>query len=138
MISSEAKQKIQVHIASLPDELRSEPATEAELEEFEAVYGAIPEDYRWFLATCGGGVFGPEYVDDIERLLRSHEKFRGEFGPPRGWTMENVFIIGWDGGGNPFGIEKSTGQILVEDHDFGGIHEMAPSLQDFMLKGVRG
>jgi hypothetical protein len=43
--------------------------------------------------------------------------------------MQNVFIIGWDGAGNPFGIDERTGQILVKDHTFGGIHIMAPSLE---------
>ena len=134
MLSSEDKQKIQALIANLPPSLRSEPATETELAEFEATFGLIPNDYRWFLATCGGGIFGAEHLDDIVRLVGSHEKFRKEFGPPRGWTMKNVFIVGWDGAGNPFGIEKSTGKILVEDHNFGGIHEMSPSLRDWMLK----
>jgi len=127
MLSAEDKQKIQAHIANLPSSLRSEPATEVELAEFEAAFATIPEDYRWFLATCGGGIFGSEHLDDIVRLAKSHEKFRKEFGPPRGWTMKNVFIIGWDGAGNPFGIEKSTGKILVEDHNFVGVREMSPT-----------
>ena len=121
----------------MPESLRCEPATEQQLREFEAIYGAIPEDYRWFLLTCGGGHFGAEFVDDIVDLTKSHAKFRREFGPPRGWTMCDVFIIGWDGFANPFGIEIATGRVLVEDHNFGGIHEVAPSLEEFMLRGVR-
>lgn len=136
MLSPDAKQRIQKHIAAMPESLRREPATEEELREFEAVYGQIPEEYRWFLLTCGGGHFGAEEVDDIVRLARGHAKFRREFGPPRGWTMRNVFIIGWDGAGNPFGIETTTGRVIVEDHNFGGIHELAPSLEQFMLKGL--
>ena len=120
----------------MPDSLRREPATEQELCEFEASYGPIPEDYRWFLLTCGGGHFGSEWVDDIVELTKSHVKFRREFGPPRGWRMRNVFIIGWDGAGNPFGIEATTGRVLVEDHNFGGIHELASNLEEFMLKGI--
>ena len=134
MLSPDAKQKIQEHIGAMPESLRREPATEEELREFEARYGAIPSDYRWFLLTCGGGHFGAEEVDDIVRLAKSHAKFRREFGPPRGWTMRDVFIIGWDGAGNPFGI--ASGRVVVEDHNFGGIHELAPSLEEFMLRGV--
>jgi hypothetical protein len=136
MLSPDAKQKIQEHIAAMPKSLRREPATEQELREFEASYGQIPEDYRWFLLTCGGGNFGSGAVDDIIELSKSHAKFRREFGPPRGWTMRDVFIIGWDGSANPFGIETTTGRVIVEDHNFGGIHELAPSLEEFMLRGV--
>ncbi len=81
----------------MPESLRRELATEEELREFEASYGAIPSDYRWFLLSCGGGHFGAEEFDDIAELAKSHAKFRREFGPPRGWTMRDVFIIGWDG-----------------------------------------
>ena len=137
MFSPTSKQKIQEHIAAMPESMRREPATEPQLREFEAAYGTIPEDYRWFLSTCGGGHFGSEVLDDIVRLAKSHAKFRREFGQPRGWTMRDIFIVGWDGSGNPFGIETTTGRLLVEDHNFGGIHELAPSLEEFMLKGVR-
>jgi hypothetical protein len=136
MLSADAKQKIQDHIDSMPDALRCEPATEQQLQDFEASFGQIPADYRWFLQTCGGGYFGPEHVDDILRLAQSHVKFRREFGAPRGWAMTGVFVIGWDGFGNPFGIETATGRVVVEDHNFGGVHELAPSLQEFMLRGV--
>jgi hypothetical protein len=136
MLSPEAKQRIQDHIAAMPESLRRDSATEQELREFEESYGPIPEDYRWFLLTCGGGHFGAEAVDDITELAKSHAKFRREFGPPRGWTMRDVFIIGWDGFANPFGIETTTGRVVVEDHNFGGIHELAPSLEEFMLRGV--
>ena len=136
MLSPSTKQKIQQHIAAMPESLRREPATEDGLREFEAAFGVIPDDYRWLLLTCGGGHFGTEEVDDIVRLTKSHTKFRREFGPPRGWTMHDVFIIGWDGAGNPFGIEASTGRVVVEDHNFGGIHELAPSLEKLMQRGV--
>ena len=136
MFSPDAKQKIQEHIAAMPDSLRRELATDDELREFEASYGAIPSDYRWFLRTCGGGHFGAEEVDDITELAKSHAKFRRESGLPCGGTMRDVFIIGWDGSGNPFGVETTTGRVVVEDHDFGGIHELALSLEEFMLSGV--
>ena len=136
MLSPQAKLKITQHIAAMPESLRSKPATEQELRDFESVHGEIPEDYRWFLLTCGGGHFGSEEVDDIVRLTKSHTKFRNESGKPRGWTMKDVFVIGWDGAGNPFGVERATGRVITEDHNFGGIHELGPSLEAFMLKGL--
>lgn len=135
MLSDTAKQRIQAHISALPPALRRDLATEEQLRDFEAEFGPIPADYRWFLLACGGGHFGSEEVDDAVELVNSHTKFRREFGSPRGWTMRNVFIIGWDGFGNPFGIE-ATGRIVLEDHNFGGIHELARTLEDFMLKGI--
>lgn len=136
MFSPSSKQKIQRHIAAMPDALRRAPATEEQLRGFEATFGAIPDDFRWFLLTCGGGYFGSNEIDDLLSLTESHAKFERESGPPRGWTMQGVFIIGWDGAGDPFGIETSTGRVVTEDHNFGGIHELAPSLEEFMLRGL--
>lgn len=50
--------------------------------------------------------------------------------------MNDVFVIGWDGGGNPFGIHIESGRIIVEDHDFGGIHDMAKSFAAFLEHGL--
>jgi hypothetical protein len=134
MLSSEAKAKIEARFAMFPTGLRQRLATEPELQEFEAVFGSIPSDYRWLLVTCGGGVVGAERVDGIEQLSRSHAKFRREYGAPRGWTMRDVFIIGWDASGNPFGIELSSGRIVVEDQQFSGVQQLADSLQAFILQ----
>ena len=136
MLSDEAKQKVENHVQGLPQSLRHPPATLEQIQEFENRFGEIPKDYQWFLMQCGGGTFGTEHLDDIVALSHTHKKFSKESSIPRGWTMRNVFIIGWDGSGNPFGIERTTGRILVEDHAFGGIHELAPNLQAFMLKGI--
>ena len=124
------------HIASLPRSLREDIATEAQLAEFESLYGMIPSDFRWFLRNCGSGIFGSERVDGISALFNGHEKFRREFGHPRGWTFLDFFLIGWDGNGNPFGIDLKTGEVVVEDHNFGGKHRLAGSLEEFMLKGI--
>lgn len=120
----------------MPPALRSQPATEEQLSEFEASHGPIPEDYRWFLLACGGGHFGAEEVDDIVRLAKTHAKFQSESDLPNGWTMRGVFVIGWDGVGNPFGIEEVSGRVVLENHSLGGVHELALSLQDFMLRGI--
>lgn len=123
---------------SLPEEIRGHPASEAALRAFEADHGPIPEAHRWFLSACGGGIVGADRVDDIEELRGSHAKFHAELNRPGGWTMRDVFVIGWDGGGNPFGINRTTGRILLEDHTFGGIHEVASSLEEFVLRGLLG
>ena len=121
--------------AALPDDCRRAPATERQLREFEATFGPIPTDYRWYLAECGGGVIGSAWVDGITELPASHRKFRAESGVG-GWSMRDVFVVGWDGRGNPFGIQQSTGKLLVEDHDFGAVHEMAESFEAFLSRGL--
>jgi SMI1 / KNR4 family (SUKH-1) len=136
-VKDEAKQEIEMYTKSLPEELRQPPATEHDVKAFEAIYGLIPEDYKWFLLTCGGGIFGSDQFDNIEKLARSHMKFASESALPDGWTMQNVFVIGWDGGGNPFGIERNTGRILVEDHDSGDVLELAQNFELFILERIR-
>jgi hypothetical protein len=116
-------------------EINVPPAAEAELQAFEAEFGPIPPDFRWFLAACGGGPVGSEWVDSIEKLPATHRKFRAEYGPPSGWSLADVFVIGWDGWGNPYGIHIPSGRILVEDHN-GGIHEIATSFASFLAKGL--
>lgn len=120
-----------------PEEYRHAPATEAELQAFEAEFGPIPAAYREYLMVCGGIVGGsPERLDGVAELRDSHRTFAAQSGSG-GWTMRGVFIIGWDGGGNPFGIDRESGRVLVEDHDFGGIHEMAPSFFTMLSRGLR-
>ena len=136
-MTPEAKLQIVQGWARLPDELKSPPATAAELVAFEEEHGAIPEDFRWFLATCGGGPVGSEWVDDIAKLAARHARFDEESQlADRGWTMRGVFVIGWDGFGNPYGIQLPDGPIMYEDHEFGGIYEKAPSFESFLRDGL--
>jgi hypothetical protein len=111
---------------SLAEEVRHKPATEEELRRFEQSFGIIPPEFRWFLSECGGGPVGSEWVDSIEELPASHRKFHAESGPG-GWTMKGVFIVGWDGVGNPMGILRVSGAVLVEDHNFGSVQVFAGS-----------
>ena len=136
MLSNDAKNRIERHIEALPESLKRKPATHEEINDFESKYTKIPEDYRWFLLACGGGIFGSEEFDSIDELQKTYIKFIKESEHSKGWTMRDVFIIGWDGSGNPFGIDTSTGKILLEDHTFGGIHQIAENLQEYMLKGI--
>ena len=115
----------------LPEGCRSAPAREDEVRAFESRFGPIPPEYRWYLTVCGGGVVGCEWVKGIKELPGTHIKFISE-----PWTMKDVFVIGWDGGGNPFGIERGSGRLLVEDHNSGGVHMMASSFIDFLSAGL--
>jgi hypothetical protein len=117
------------------EEINYAPATEKELIDFEREFGPIPPNFRWFLRECGGGAVGSEWIDGIVQLPSTHRKFLSECGPS-GWTMTDVFVIGWDKGGNPLGIHIPTGRLLVEDHDFGGIHEVFPSIAEFLAAGI--
>jgi len=122
--------------AALPDGCKHAVATEAILAAFESVFEPIPDDFRWFLMQCGGGTIGSEWIDGINEITDTHRKFDAESKVENGWTLDGVFVIGWDGSGNPFGIDSATGKILVEDHDFGGIHELAPSFEAFLERGL--
>ena len=81
-------------------------------------------------------MIGSEWVDSIGELTQTHRKFSVESGLEKGWTMDGVFVIGWDGAGNPFGIELETGKLIVEDHNFGGVQEMSSSFEEFLERGL--
>lgn len=115
----------------LPEDVRSPPATDQELHAFEERWGPIPEPYRWFLSTCGGGPAGADWLDDIGELERSHVKHQREMGPPRGWRQA-MFVIGWDGCGDPVGLEAGTGRVLIEYHDVGEVTVLADSFEAFL------
>jgi hypothetical protein len=53
MFSAETKQKIEKHIAAMPESLRREPATEQELAAFEEMYGPITRAIQ--IRVTGGG-----------------------------------------------------------------------------------
>lgn len=119
----------------LPAAIRFQPASEQELQEFEALHGPIPLPFRAFLANFGGGVVGTEWVDGIQQLHATHIKFKMESGAD-GRQLPDTFVIGWDGAGNPFGIHKVSGAVLVQDHTFGGVHQLASSFGEFLRKGL--
>lgn len=118
-----------------PEEIRYVRATEGALSSFEKEFGPIPEDFRWFLAACGGGVVGSEWVDGIEQLAGSHRKHLRERSA-HGWKA-NFFVIGWDGAGQPFGIDRATGELVAEPEGRGGeVHRLSPSIEAFLLQGL--
>jgi hypothetical protein len=117
----------------LPQDCRSEPASAEDLAAFEEKCGTIPPDYRWYLSDCGGGVIGSEWIDDIDELAYTHRKVRA--GQCRGfYRIPHFFPLGWDGAGNPYGYDLDTGKIVTEDHDFGGIHEVAADFYELLSK----
>ena len=118
-----------------PRGMRYRKATEDDLRSFEAQFGAIPKILRWFLVECGGGVVGSEWVDGIDELVETHNRFSEERAEGFWDLLDQVFVIGRDGGGNYFGIQRATGSIVVQDHDFGGIHTMAQSFDAFLAAG---
>lgn len=116
---------------SLPEGCRYAPASEETLVTFEAQFGPIPPDYRWYLRECGGGVIGSEWIDGIKELPETHR--RVSEGQRNGfYTLQDFFPIGWDGGGNPYGFNLKSGHLVTEDHDFGGIHEIAVDFFDLL------
>jgi hypothetical protein len=133
-MTAEEQSRIRTAHYALPAACRSKPASEAALSAFEAEFGAIPADYCWYLAECGGGVVHSERLDDVEALKKSHLKFRRESTMANGWKKKDGFVIGWDGSGNPVLVDRATGEVVVEDHDFGGVHVVAESFADYCLK----
>ena len=131
-----SKQIISSFYEKLPSSVRSAAASEAQLAAFEEDHGLIPHDYRWFLGACGGGPIGDEWLDNIEELIEDNNKYKKECSDPSGWTMKNVFIMAFDGAGNPLAICRETGQVKTEDHDYGGILVLATSLEEYLLKKV--
>lgn len=114
--------------------MRYQPAQPVALAGFESAFGPIPAEFRWFLSDCGGGVVGSEWVDGISQLEATHEKFKREKSAD-GWSSR-MFVIGWDGAGGPFGIEPVSGAVVVEDHNVGDVRQLAPSFEDFLVRGL--
>jgi SMI1/KNR4 family protein SUKH-1 len=120
----------------LPDDVRSPPASEAQLKAFEDEFLPIPQDYRWFLGACGGGPVGHDWMDSITELRDTHVRFREEIESGYWAGLADVFVVAYDGAGNPYGIHKSSGKVLVQDHDFGGVHELAASFEEYLRKRI--
>jgi hypothetical protein len=127
------KQRIKDAHFELPETCRRRPVLAEDFAAFEKEFGDIPPDYRWYLAECGGGVIGPEWIDGIEELAATHRKVRE--GRRRGfYTILHFFALGWDGAGNPYGYDLDSGRIVTEDHNFGGIHELATDFYSLLCK----
>ena len=116
---------------TLPQDIRCRPASEQDLVRFEATHGAIPVPVRTFLQQFGGGAVGSEWLDGIDELSRSHAKFAAEAGAA-GWSLQDSFVVGWSGAGDPIAVQLSSGAVVTEDHNSGGIRILAPSFGAFV------
>jgi hypothetical protein len=116
---------------AFPADGRSFAAGIAEIEKLQDELGPPPEDLRWFLLELGGGPVGSEWIDDASKLRETQVKFRAEQ-----WSLTDCFVIGWDGAGNPIAIDRRSGKVLTEDHVFGGVHELSPSFEAFLCRGL--
>lgn len=135
MISEESKKRI-LEFWKARDPGISYPAvSEEKIKDFEEVCREIPEDYKWFLLNCGGGVIGSEWVDEIDELSETHKKFDQECAIENGWTIGHCFIIGWDGSGSPIAIDPE-GRVIVEWEADSGVYQLAPSLEKWLLDGL--
>ena len=118
-----------------PDGTKCPPASSNELADFEATHKDIPEDYRWFLFECGSGVVGSEWLDGIDDLYASHQKFNEECSIENGWRHKSQFVIGWDGSGSPIGVTPN-GQIGVEHPGEEELVILSNSIEEFLLSGL--
>jgi hypothetical protein len=118
---------------ALPADVRCPPATATELNRLEEELGPLPTEFRWFLSELGGGPVGSEWIDDASKLRETHAKFEAE---RYHWSLTNCFVIGWDGAGNPIAIDTQSGRVLTEDHNYGGVHELSPSFEEFLSRNL--
>ncbi len=135
MISQESKIRILELWEARESGIKYPPANENEITGFELACKKIPEDYKWFLLNCGGGVVASEWIDGVHELASTHSKFDEECAIENGWTSGNCFIIGWDGSGSPIAIDPE-GKVIVEWEADGGIYQLAPSLEYCLLNGL--
>jgi hypothetical protein len=101
------------------------PVSAEAVDEILNQFSITNESYRNWLIHTGGGPIGPNWLDGIDELKRSQEKLKSE-----PWTASG-FVIGWDGAGNPI-VLNNIGEIITEDHNFGGIHKLASSFCEFL------
>ena len=100
-----------------------------------AAVGPIPPDVEWYLSACGGGVCGSEWLDGPAEMTATHASYR-ECCEAGALSRRDLFVFARDGFGNYLGIEPGAGRVLYEDHDFGGVHEAAPSFARFLRRGL--
>ena len=105
------------------------PVPKNEVDSLLNEFGVTEEFYRDWLIETGGGPIGPDWYDGITELRDSQIKLETE-----PWSISG-FVIGWDGAGNPM-VLQSTGVIITEDHNFGGVYEVASSFETLLNNGI--
>lgn len=135
MIREQSKKRILELWKSRNADLSYPPASEQQIEEFENECLKIPEDYRWFLLNCGGGLVASEWVDAIDELYATHIRFNQECTEGKSWTISDCFVIGWDSSGSPIAIDKG-GNIVVQWEADREIYQLASSLESWLLDSL--
>jgi len=105
------------------------PASEEAVDKLLAHYQVVNPLYRNWLIETGGGPIGSDWYDTLAELDESQTSLQNDL-----WTISG-FVIGWDGAGNPL-VLCEDGKIITEDHDFGGIHNVAFSFEALLVKHV--
>lgn len=103
------------------------PISEKAVDDLLTQYNVTNLIYRNWLAETGGGPIGPDWYDGIEELKESQEKLKRE-----PWSISG-FVIGWDGAGNPI-VLSGNGEIITEDHNYGGVHNVASSFEALLVR----
>ena len=103
--------------------------SEEAVDEILSKFNITNESYRNWLIQTGGGPIGSDWLDGINELTQSQEKLKNE-----PWVISG-FVIGWDGAGNPIVLD-GNGEILTEDHNFGGVHKVASSFNELLATHV--
>lgn len=62
--------------------------------------------------STGRAYAARQATDGIEQLAGSHRKHLRERSADE-WKAD-FFLIGWDGAGHPFGIDRTTGELVAE------------------------
>ena len=108
-------------------------ATEEQIEKFESEFEPLPEDFRQFLLVCGGGG-GDRNISGLAVLTKRHRKLNRALVRGEENLLKGAFVVGVDGAGNLFGVDRQSGSVVLEDHNFGGHIELAPSFLEFLRK----
>ena len=103
----------------------SEELVDAILDE----YGIADKFYRDWLVQTGGGPIGADWFDGVDELKNSQTNLKAQE-----WTVKG-FVVGWDGAGNPI-VMKESGELVTEDHNFGGVHKVAKSFKELVANSV--
>ena len=121
--------------------LRAEPVSPEEIANLEKWIGfSLPESYKWFVETFGGGIVGNLEICGLRRAptmgnLSASAERKTSFFRKQSWPgTENWLVISSDGYGNPIGIDKA-GRVWISEFDFGGIRLLATNFDNF-LKGL--
>ena len=118
--------------------LRGEPAEWSEIDEASRAVGLpFPDDYRRFIRRFGAGVVGAYPIFGVRPVEAMGIAWsvveRNRFYRAQSWPgVENWVVFSADHAGNPFGFAE--GRVLLSDHDWGQIVEIAPNFEEFLIR----